>query len=114
MAIKGIVIIIPKKICCGKDELGAPVYEYDLDAGDMVENVLVTPTLADDLVTRTDLTGKKEVYTLAIPKQDDHDWRDCVVYFFDRYWKSFGAPIEGIPDNIPLDWNKKVTVERYG
>ncbi len=28
-------------------------------------------------------------------------------------WRSFGIPSQGIEDMIPLDWNKKVTVERY-
>ena len=59
------------------------------------------------------LVGRKEVYTLAIPKGDTHDWENQVIEFWDKTWKSFGSPLEGIESNIPLAWNKKVTVERY-
>jgi hypothetical protein len=112
--IKGITIIIPKKIEVGTDEFKRPIYEYDIENGEKIQNVLVAPTLSDDLTSTVDLTGKKAVYTMAIPKGDAHDWEECVVYFFGCLWKSFGYPIEGIEENIPLDWNKKVTVERYG
>ena len=54
------------------------------------------------------------MYTLAIPKSDAHDWNDCTVKFFNRTWKSFGYPIEGIDELVPGDWNKKVMVELYG
>ena len=64
--------------------------------------------------TAENLFGKKAVYTLAIPKGDTHKWEDSVVEFFGHKWKTFGFPIEGIESNIPLDWNKKVMVERYG
>ena len=60
------------------------------------------------------LTGKKAVYTLAIPKGDTHDWEDKEVKFFGKRWRTFGIPLEGIEQLIPLDWNKKVMVERYG
>jgi len=53
------------------------------------------------------------VYTLAIPKGDTHDWENQVIEFWGKTWKSFGMPLEGIESNIPLAWNKKVTVERY-
>lgn len=112
--IKGIDIIIPKKIQTGKDEFGRPIYIYDVENGEKVENVLIAPTLTDDIPSSIDLTGKKVTYTLAIPKGDLHNWEDCVVYFWNCMWKSFGYPIEGIEENIPLDWNKKVMVERYG
>ena len=79
-----------------------------------VENVLVAPTNSDDIITSTDLTGKKAVYTLAIPKGDTHDWIDCIVRFYNQEWHTIGYPLEGIEENIPLDWNKKVMVERYG
>lgn len=95
----------------GTDPFGNPIYEEtDID----VENVLVSPTSTDDIVNQLTLTGKKAVYTLAIPKGDTNDWEDKEVKFFDKRWRTFGFPIEGIEDLIPLDWNKKVMVERYG
>lgn len=109
--IKGIPVTIKTKKQIGKDGFEKPIYEYKEE---VVDNVLVAPTTSDDIVTTTDLTGKKAVYTLAIPKGDTHDWEDCIVCFFGQEWHTIGYPLEGIEANIPLDWNKKVMVERYG
>lgn len=94
----------------GEDEFKRPIYE---STEETVKNVLVAPASADDIATSQDLTGKKAVYTLGIPKGDTHDWEDIVVKFFGQEWKTFGIPLEGIEENIPLAWNKKVMVERY-
>ena len=60
------------------------------------------------------LHGKRAVYTLAIPKGDSNTWEDTTVEFWGSKWKTIGIPLEGIEENIPLNWNKKVLVERYG
>jgi len=104
-------IILVDKVETGKDPFGSPIYE-DIEMD--VNNVLVSPTSSDDVVNQMSLTGKKAVYTLAIPKGDRHDWEDKEVKFFGQRWRTFGVPLEGIEDLIPLDWNKKVMVERYG
>lgn len=109
--LKGITITLVDKFQSGVDDFGAPIFE---DQPISVENVLLAPTSSDDIVNQMSLTGKKAVYTLAIPKGDTHDWEDKEVIFFNRKWRTFGIPIEGIEDMIPLDWNKKVMVERYG
>lgn len=99
------------KVPDGFDAFGHPVYQ---DSEVSVENVLVAPTTATDAVSELDLTGRKAVYTLAIPKGDTHDWEDKEVHFFGQRWRVFGIPLEGIEGLIPLEWNKKVMVERYG
>ena len=109
--IKGITVTLINKIETGKDPFGKPIYE-DLEV--LVENVLVSPTSSDDIVNQLNLTGKKAVYTLAIPKGDTNTWEDQEVRFFGKRWRVFGIPLEGIEELIPLDWNKKVMVERYG
>lgn len=109
--IKGITIILVDKVKTGTDPFGTPIYE---DQDIEVENVLVSPTSSDDIVNQMTLTGKKAVYTLGIPKGDTHVWEDKEVKFFGERWRTFGFPTEGIEDLIPLDWNKKVMVERYG
>ncbi|MGF2943344.1 hypothetical protein [Enterococcus xiangfangensis] len=111
MSIEGITITLIDKQEVGKDPFGKPLYE---DVSIPVENVLVAPTSSDDIVNQMNLTGKKAVYTLGIPKNDIHDWEDKEVKFFGQRWRTFGFPTEGIEDLIPLDWNKKVMVERYG
>jgi hypothetical protein len=110
-AIKGITVILLVKKQIGVDAFNAPIYET---VETEVENVLVAPSTSDDIVTKQDLTGKKAMYTLAIPKGDTHDWKDATVKFFGQTWKTIGFPLMGIEENIPLDWNKKVTVEQYG
>lgn len=109
--LKGITVTLVDKTAVGTDDFGSTIYE---DSNISVDNVLVAPTSTDDIVNHLTLTGKKAVYTLAIPKGDTHDWEDKEVLFFGQRWRTFGIPLEGIEDMIPLDWNKKVMVERYG
>ena len=108
--IKGITVILIDKIETGTDPFGASIYE---NAEIAVDNVLVSPASSDDIVNQLTLTGKKAVYTLAIPKGDTNKWEDKEVRFFGKIWRVFGPEIEGIEELIPLDWNKKVMVERY-
>lgn len=108
--IKGITVILVDKISDGVDPFGTPIYQ---DIEIHVDNVLVTPSTTDDMVNQLNLTGKKAVYTLAIPKGDEHDWEDKEVIFFGQRWRTFGFVTQGIENLIPLDWNKKVMVERY-
>ena len=109
--IKGITVTLRVKTKVGEDPFRVPIYEYE-DV--VVENVLVTPSSTDDIVTTQNMTGKKSIYTLAIPKGDTHIWEDTTVKFFGQEWRTLGFPIEGIEELIPLNWNKKVMVERYG
>lgn len=108
--IKGVTITLIDKKEIGKDLFGEPIYQ---DTEIEIENVLISPTSSDDIVNRLSLTGKKAVYTLGIPKEDKNDWEDKEVIFFGKKWRTFGIPVEGIEEMMPLDWNKKVLVERY-
>lgn len=107
----GTTVTLFEKREIGTDDFGAKIFE---DVPISVENVLIAPVSSDDVLSKTDLEGKKGVYVLAIPKGDAHDWEDVEVEFFGQRWKSFGIPLEGMEEHIPLQWNKKVTVERYG
>lgn len=111
MVIEGMTIILYEKSKVGEDDFGAPVYE---DIPIEIENVLVSPTSSTDVIEQLNLYGKKAVYTLGIPKGDLHNWENAKVEFFGGIWKTFGFSTEGIEKLIPLDWNKKVMVERYG
>ncbi len=108
--IKGISIILVDQKKSGQDPFGKQLFE-PVDV--IVDNVLVAPTSSDDVTSTMNLTGRKAVYTLAIPKGDTHTWENREVKFFGQSWKAFGIPLEGIEELIPLDWNKKVMVERY-
>jgi hypothetical protein len=108
--IKGMPVILCKKEKIGDDPFNNPIYK---EVEVVVDDVLVAPSSADDIVTATDLVGKKAVYTLAIPKGDTNVWENQRVKFFGEYWNVFGFTLQGIEENIPLRWNKKVMVERY-
>ena len=109
--IKGITIKLYQRIKSGVDEFNAPLYtETAVD----VENVLVSPVNVDAVIQDAKLYGKKAVYELSIPKGDTHDWENVTVEFFGHRWKTFGFVSEYIEALTPLDWSKKVRVERYG
>lgn len=108
--IKGITVILLEKKETGKDAFNRMQYE---EVEEKVENVLVAPTSSNDIISQLNMTGKKAVYSLAIPKGDDHEWVDRRVKFFGETWKTIGLPKEGIDELIPLGWNKKIEVERY-
>lgn len=108
--IKGITVTLWNPTETGVDPFGEPTYSLTPEA---VDNIVVSPTSAQEILDAINIYGKKAVYTLAIPKGDEHDWEDKKVSFFGKDWRVFGIPLEGIEENIPLDWNKKVTVEIY-
>ncbi len=107
---KGITVRLYQETKTGENPIGEPIFEEEVIE---VENVLVAPTSSEDLVTEQGLYGKHSVYTLAIPKGDDHDWKNKKVEFFGEVFRTFDDPIKGIDDLIPLEWNTKVKVERY-
>lgn len=76
-----------------------------------VDNVLISPVNGDEILDVLNLTGKKAVYQLAIPKGDTNDWENKNVKFWGQTYRTIGKPIEGQEELIPLSWNKKVKVE---
>lgn len=108
--IKGTTVKLISKTKTGTDPFGHPIYQ---DIVTEVENVLIAPSSTEDITNQLSLTGKKAEYTLGIPKGDRHTWKDCQVEFFGKRWKTIGLPLEGLDHLIPLDWNRKVMVERY-
>lgn len=109
--IHGIPITLIDKQVVSIDPFGSPIVK---DVEILVDNVIVVPSTTEDITNQMSLTGKAAVYTLAIPKGDTHEWEDKEVLFFGQRWRTFGFVTEGIESMIPLDWNKKVMVERYG
>lgn len=110
----GITITLIEKTQTGIDALNHPIYS---EAEVSVDNVLVGEPTADEIANTMSLYGKKAEYTLAIPKGDTHKWEDTFVILPDPFagkYKTIGYPTAGIDALIPLSWNKKVKVERYG
>jgi hypothetical protein len=111
--LKGIPVTLINKSADGKDAFNRPTVT---EIRTVVENVLVAPASQTDtaVISELSLNGKRALYQLAIPKGDTHQWEDAEVEFFGERWKTVGYPTMGIEEMIPLDWNKKVLVERYG
>lgn len=110
ITIHGIPVVLIEKEVTGADPFGNPIYT---EVETTVENVLVGEPTTDDITSSVSLYGKKATYILGIPKGDSHNWEDTKVKFFGKTWRTFGFPIKGIEDMIPLEWNTKVMVERY-
>lgn len=97
----------------GTDAFNAPVYSL---TSEEVSGVLVGQPTSEEITDTANLYGKSIVYMLAIPKSDTHDWVDTVVELpapFEGKYRTIGLPTAGIPDLVPLMWNKKVRLERY-
>lgn len=106
--IKGITVQLLVKKQIGTDPFNRPIYD---NAAVNVDNVLIMPVSDSEVLDTLNLTGKKAVYQLAIPKTDTHDWENQTVCFFGEKWRVIGKPVRGIDALIPLDWNLKVKVE---
>lgn len=109
--IKGTAVILYEKTEAGEDAFHKKIYK---EVPVVIENVLIAPASSSEILDQTNLEGRKAVYTLAIPKGDEHKWEDATVEFFGEKWHTFGMPLMGIGDLVPLEWNKKVMVDRYG
>lgn len=107
----GVPVTLYERTQTGVDAFGAPVYT---ETPTTVENVLVTPTSAEAVISDLQLYGKRSVYELCLPKGDAHTWDECRVDFFGKSFKVFGTTQEYIESMVPLNWNRKVRVERYG
>lgn len=106
--IKGITVQLVDKVQTGTDEFNRAIFE-DIEVD--IENVLVSPMSNTEILDTLNLTGKKAVYQLAIPKTDNNSWEGKKVRFFGQEWRVIGKPTRGIESMIPLEWNLKVKVE---
>lgn len=109
--INGITVTLTQRTQSGVDGFNRPTYtETTVD----VDNVIVGPAGTNAVVNDLQLYGKHLAYELYIPKDDDNDWTDTTVQFFGQTFRTYGMPEQWIEDNLPLGWNKRVKVERYG
>jgi hypothetical protein len=106
-------VVLITKTGTGKDAFNRPITTVTRTT---VENVLVSPVSQTDVAVVNELAmnGKKALYQLAIPKGDTNSWENAEVEFFGERWKTVGYSTIGMEDLIPLEWNRKVLVERYG
>lgn len=108
---RGITVTLYDRTQTGTDPLNKPIYTETAVA---VDNVLVAPSSMVEVLEQTNLNGRRGDYVMAIPKGDTHEWTSGKkVSFLGQNWRIIEMPEEGIEWLIPLDWNKKVKVERY-
>ena len=108
--IKCISFTLFSRSATAEDDFGRPIYT---ETPEVVDGVLVAPLSDQEVLETLNLTGRRAVYQLGLPKGDNHDWTDKRVRFFGHDWRVIGLPQEGIEANIPLKWHKKIRVERY-
>lgn len=92
------------------DEFGT---EIESQTFEDVEDVLVGQPSTDDYTSSVNLYGKHIAYMLGIPKGDQHDWKNKVVIIWGKKFRTFGDPMTGESENIPLRWGQNVRVEAY-
>ena len=107
---RGRTITLYERSQSGTDPFNRPIVT---ETPVQVANVLIAPVSAEDVINEMNLSGKRAVYQLGIPKGDAHEWTNARVSFFGQDWRVIGTPTEGQEELIPLSWNRKVTVERY-
>ena len=110
MVLKGITVKLYEQTQTGTDPTNRPIIE---ETPTDVENVLVGQPDEAEVLDTLNLTGRKVIYVLGIPKGDMHDWENKKVEFWGLTFRTIGMPIQGIESMVPLSWNKKVKVERY-
>ena len=106
--LKGETITLYKKTANGLDEFNRQKWT---ETSISVENVLIAPMSETEIIDTLNLTGRKAIYQLAVPKGDSNEWENCRVSFWGRTFRVIGKPIEGQEHMIPLLWNKKIRVE---
>lgn len=108
--LRGICINLYEVTQTGVDDFNHPLYA---ETEETVEDVLVMPMSETEILDTLNLTGKKAIYKLAIPKGDTHEWENRRVSFFGKSWRVIGKPVEGIEALLPLRWNRQIRVESY-
>lgn len=110
--IKGIDVTLYDRQESGVDAFNRPTYT---ETAVTVNNVLVSPVSSETITdAEINLSEKRAIYELSIPKKDSHIWENRIVEFFGQKWKTIGIPLELMQENVPLDWNRRIKVERYG
>lgn len=107
---RGVSVNLIQRTSTGTDILGNQVWSEDPVT---VENVLVGQPTTDDIVTTTQIHGKRLEYWIGIPKGDEHNWENALVEFFGQRFETFGHVEKGIDALVPTAWNAKIRCARY-
>lgn len=103
-------MVLWERTLSGFDPFQAPIYS---EVPVTVNNVLVTPLAAEEQTSSENFHGSRLAYELSIPKGDTHRWENSRVEFLGRNFRSYGPVTEYPEALLPLDWGRKVKVERF-
>ena len=117
--ITGRTVVLLEKQQTGVDAFNRPTYaEVPVE----VENVLIAPLSDQEVLDTLNLTGRKAVYQLGIPKGDAHDWEnqldriEKVVKKFDKpfFFAECGCMSVKNANLVPNDWSVRGDIDQQG
>ena len=106
---RGISVNLIERTASGTDSLGNQTWT---ETPVTVDNVLVGQPSAEEIVTTTQIYGKRLEYWIGIPKGDTHAWENAAVEFFGLRFETFGPLERGIDHLVPTAWNAKIRCMR--
>ena len=107
---KSVTVQLETKTQTGTDILNHPTYTSTYET---VKGVLVGEPTTEDITDAMTMHNAKCTYVVAAPKGDAHDWVDKKVILENgEIFHTIGRPTEGIPENIPGRWNRKIKLEQ--
>ena len=92
--LKGRTITLLRRQQTGVDAFNRPTYT---ETPVQVENVLIAPLSDQEVLDTLNLTGRKAVYQLGIPKGDTNDWENQRVQFFGETWEVIVLNFNDVP-----------------
>lgn len=111
---KGQTITLYERTQISVNPINEPIYAESVT---QVSNVFIETTSAEEIKQEMELFGRHSVYTLHIPKGDNHNWLNSIVVLGGQYgqrkFKQFGDITVYDSQYCPLDWDKKIKVEVY-
>lgn len=112
MGIEGISITLYTETVTGYDDFNREIVETKAVT---IDNVVVGQPSSEDITSEINVSGKRAVYNLAIPKDDKNDWTNKVVEFYGKKWRTIGVPTQFMDGYMgpSWPWNKQIKVEEY-
>lgn len=107
---QGQTITLIERVQTGTDGFNQPIFD---EIETEVANVLYSTSLTDDIITNTNLVGKKDVHIIAIPKGDTHLWENRDILIEGKRYHIFTPAKKGIDSLVPSPWNAQYLCESY-
>lgn len=104
-----IPVKLHEKIANGFDGFGVPTYTEHIK---YINNCFVVIGNHYQLLDNNTSLVALDEFTIAIPKGDNHEWRNSIVEFklggIDYKCKTHGDYLLGVEEAMPLMWHKQI------